>query len=645
MGNLSQTRRAEMLEYLNHLKEIHTDDESRIALSKIESALTEKKYGLVWEEHEEEVDKQLVHNIPVFREVEDKKIVADKNADFNFLLEGDNLHSLKLLEKTHKGKVDVIYIDPPYNTNNSLTYNDSRVSKSDSFLHSKWLSFMHKRLLLAKELLNDDGIIFMSIDDNEGYQLKLLSDEIFGEDNFMGSLSVIRAEGGGMAKHIIKGHDMLLIYCKNITKRFPLARPKDIRGKIIEIDGVGYWIQEDAIRKKFGEYGNLHYEEILEYRDQQFKDEIDAGLENNEYILVPKDNGMNIIGKLRRIDEDYSKFYSVVKHLNKDGVSELKTFGLYEKFDYPKPVSLVQSLIEGATFLNKDKYIILDFFAGSGTTGEAVINANMKDNKNRKFILCTNNEVSSKQKLAFVKEKGYLESYNPNNSVTDSVIENRIEKELDKDGLTLDELISSDKKNYESFGIAQGVTYIRLSMINSGFDSKNAMEEELYSKKLTLSNLRNANKFLEEIEKIKSKKEFSEYRQRLKDGKLELFGKIDKNYKFRPRPFNLKYYKTEFIPKLSEDEEILSSKHLDYIKEMVELENMCEIDGNSRRIILSDEDLNIALTEMEESGVLYIPSFILLTNEIKDSIEERKLEVVTIPDYYFTEELREVNEL
>lgn len=94
MSNLSQRKRAEMLEYLNHLKEIHTDDESRIALSKIETALTEKKYGLVWEEHEEEVDKKLIHNIPVFKEVEDKKIVADENKDFNFLLEGDNLHSL-----------------------------------------------------------------------------------------------------------------------------------------------------------------------------------------------------------------------------------------------------------------------------------------------------------------------------------------------------------------------------------------------------------------------------------------------------------------------------------------------------------------------------------------------------------------------
>lgn len=111
MSNLSQEKRKEMLEYINKLKEIHKDDESIIALEKIETALTEKKYGLVWEEHKEEVDKKLVHNIPVFTEVEERKIIADENEGFNFLLEGDNLHSLKLLEKTHKGKIDVIYIE------------------------------------------------------------------------------------------------------------------------------------------------------------------------------------------------------------------------------------------------------------------------------------------------------------------------------------------------------------------------------------------------------------------------------------------------------------------------------------------------------------------------------------------------------
>ncbi|WP_204168477.1 site-specific DNA-methyltransferase [Mammaliicoccus sciuri] len=645
MSNLSQKKRSEMLDYLKHLKKIHNNDESRIALDQIESALTEKKYGLVWEKHEEDVYKNLKHNIPVFSESKSRKIIANKNDNFNFLLEGDNLHSLKLLEKTHKGKIDVIYIDPPYNTNNSLTYNDKRVSSLDAFPHSKWLSFMEARLLLAKELLAEDGIIFMSIDDNEGHQLKILSDEIFGEDNFMGSLSVIRAEGGGMAKFIIKGHDMLLIYCKDISQRFPLARPKDIRGKVIEIDGIDYWIQEDAIRKEFGAYGNLHYEEILEYKDQDFKDKIDLGLKNNEYILVPKNNGMNIIGKLRRVDEDYSKFYSVVKHLNADGVSELKRFGLEDKFDYPKPVSLVQSLIEGATFSKKDNYTILDFFAGSGTTGEAVINANIKDGKNRNFILCTNNEVSSKQKLSFVKQKGYLENYNPSKNTTDSAIENRIENELSKHELTLESLISNNKKEYESFGIAQSVTYERLRMINSGYKSKDNGEKVIFSKKLTVGNLKNVDKFLTEIEDIKNKNEYSSYKTNLKNGTLELIAKIDKGFELKAIPFNLKYYRTDFIPKITEDEDILASRLLDYIKEMVELENMCEIDDVNHMIILTEKDLQNKLKKVKKGTFLYLPSYLLLTQDTQIYLEENKVQIITIPDYYFINELREANEL
>lgn len=111
MSNLSQKKRTEMLEYLSELKKIHSDDESMRALNAIETALTEKKYGLVWEEHSEKVDEMLVDNIPVFTEVEERKITADEEDGYNFLLEGDNLHSLKLLEKTHKGKIDVIYIE------------------------------------------------------------------------------------------------------------------------------------------------------------------------------------------------------------------------------------------------------------------------------------------------------------------------------------------------------------------------------------------------------------------------------------------------------------------------------------------------------------------------------------------------------
>lgn len=188
MSNLSQEKRREMLDYIAKLKQIHQDDESIIALKEIENALTEKKYGLVWEKHSERVDEMLKTHIPVFSEAQEKKIIANEEEVYNFLIEGDNLHSLKLLEKTHKGKIDIIYIDPPYNRGkNDFRYNDDYIVKEDGYKHSKWLSFMSERLIIAKELLNDKGLIFISIDDNEIAQLRLLMDEIYGESNFINS--------------------------------------------------------------------------------------------------------------------------------------------------------------------------------------------------------------------------------------------------------------------------------------------------------------------------------------------------------------------------------------------------------------------------------------------------------------------------
>jgi adenine-specific DNA-methyltransferase len=139
---------------------------------------------------------------------------------------------------------------------------------------------MYPRLLLAKDLLKDDGVIFISIDDNEAAQLKILCDEVFGEENFIKDLIVNTSEGGGQAKYVVNGHEYLYVYAKDIMSFDNLKRPKDIRGKKIKIDDELYWIQEDAIRKEFGKYGNLHYEEILEYRDEKFKEKIDKGIQN-----------------------------------------------------------------------------------------------------------------------------------------------------------------------------------------------------------------------------------------------------------------------------------------------------------------------------------------------------------------------------
>lgn len=218
MSNLSQLKRQRMLEFLDKIRAEHTDDDALIAINEIETALTEKKYGLVWEQHEERVDIEMQTKVPVFSEVADKEIVSDKSAPYNFLLEGDNLHSLKLLEKTHKGRIDVIYIDPPYNTGNKdFVYDDAFVDKVDSFAHSKWLSFMEKRLFIAKQLLSEGGAIFISIGDNELATLKLLCDEIFGDNNFLSIITRPTGTHTGVVNKALVGEsDYLLVYCKNI---------------------------------------------------------------------------------------------------------------------------------------------------------------------------------------------------------------------------------------------------------------------------------------------------------------------------------------------------------------------------------------------------------------------------------------------
>ena len=218
-----KNEKQESIDYVKSLiEQARTDarDSDIPKLEKLVQLLNSKKYGLVWEEHAEKVEEEMKTKIPVFVEDEIKKINDNPDSeDFNFLLEGDNLHSLHLLEKTHFGKIDVIYIDPPYNTGNKdFKYNDSFVDTEDTFRHSKWISFMERRLKIAKTLLSEEGIIFISIDDNEQSQLKMLMDEIFGEEKFIANIAVETSNGlfGVKAKHInktiVKSKDYVLVY-------------------------------------------------------------------------------------------------------------------------------------------------------------------------------------------------------------------------------------------------------------------------------------------------------------------------------------------------------------------------------------------------------------------------------------------------
>ncbi len=209
---------------------------------------------------------------------------------------------------------------------------------------------------------------------------------------------------------------------------------------------------------------------------------------------------------------------------NPNGVSDYEKFNISKKFSNPKPVSLIKTIIN---LHPNNNAIILDFFAGSGTTGQAVMELNKEDGGSRKFILCTNNE---------------------NN-------------------------------------ICEDITYERLSRVIKGYDFEGKIKDDLKSYNLNISNLKKMDSIFQEFEDIKFEKkdEYDKFLNQSKDGVLKLIGEKEILDKVAGIPHNLKYYKTEFIPKLSEYEEILASKLLDYIKEMVELENMCEIDGDSRR--------------------------------------------------------------
>lgn len=402
-----------------YLRRIHELEQQVLRLQTEIKKNSETQYGLRWMDVPEAFDDKAENAVPILEEIKEKAITSEDGKPTHILIEGDNYHALTCLNYTHKGAIDVIYIDPPYNTgSDGFIYKDKRVldkfpdgttvPTDHPLRHSYWLSFMHKRLQLAKNLLSKRGVIFISIDDNEQANLKLLCDQVFGEKNIVASFCVIRAEGGGMAKQIIKGHDYCYVYAKDISIFTPLGKPKDIRGKIIEREGIRYWIQEDWLRKEFGKYGNCHYEELLEYKSIEQKKAIDEGLKTGEYVLIPKSNGMHIIGKLRRIDQDSSKFYSILKHLNKDGVNELKDMLI--PFDYPKPLSLIHELIQGSTLFNPHS-TILDFFAGSGTTMHATMQLNEEDGGHRQCILVTNNENQICEKVTYERNRRVMQGY------------------------------------------------------------------------------------------------------------------------------------------------------------------------------------------------------------------------------------------
>src|SRR5574344_1961835 len=289
--NFENMSKEELIEYINNLNEEQSG-----------------KYGLVWDA--EKVPEQVVVDcnklIPVLKEEENKKI--DNGGEDNILIEGDNFHSLSVLNYTHKEAIDVIYIDPPYNTGNKdFMYNDSFVDIEDGYRHSKWLNFMSKRLKLARNLLKDDGVIFISIDDNELFQLKLLCDKIFGEKNYINTISVnakvsAGASGGGEDKKLKKNIEYILFYCKNYNSF-------ELNVIYKETDLMKY------IEKMKDDNKSFKYTSVLYKKDNiEFYKTIKDG--TGDDIVISKVNSYDIksvkqVAQIEKITEEevYNKYY------------------------------------------------------------------------------------------------------------------------------------------------------------------------------------------------------------------------------------------------------------------------------------------------------------------------------------------------
>ena len=269
-GNISKQKREDLLSKVKEIRNFISNapqDENTgnllSYLSEIEKDINGKKYGLVFEEHREDIDEVLETHTPVLTEEPD--LFIDNGGQMNFLIEGDNLASLKLLEKTHQGKIDLIYIDPPYNTGGTdFRYDDTVIGKDDSFRHSKWLSFMTKRLKIAKNLLSENGIIFISIDENEQASLKMLCDELFSQDNHIETVIWKNKYGAG-AKTVgfITVHEYVLCYSKTPIKDLTSELDKDgqaeYKKKDEKYEKRGGYLTQPLMTKSLGDRPNLVY--------------------------------------------------------------------------------------------------------------------------------------------------------------------------------------------------------------------------------------------------------------------------------------------------------------------------------------------------------------------------------------------------
>ena len=600
--NISKQKREDLL---NKIKEIRTfiasapQDENTgnllSYLSDLEKDVNGKKYGLVFEEHREEIDEVLDTHTPVLTEEED--LFIDNGEQMNFLIEGDNLASLKLLEKTHKGKIDLIYIDPPYNTGNKdFIYDDVFVDKSDSFIHSKWLSFMSARLKSARKLLAPQGALIISIGYQEVHNLNLLCQDIFFDRQNV--VVTVQTSGGkpnggfnytqeylmfvvptdfspnamsftgGIERSPFEG---LTLSTFDKTTRPNQTYPIFIEKNTMRIVGVGKSLAERIADGSYlGEAKDfvfdfneapegtvalwpisskgadcvwrlistrllhdwkLGYIKVSknkskacpnEYSLQYLPDGVIRKIESGDLEVIGRENDLPTLklGKNETVGSDIPTIWTEKDFFTTKGSSYVRNIFGDKRFPYPKPLEFIVELLRAST---SDNSLIVDFFAGSGTTGEATMLLNKETRGNRRFILCTNNE----------------------NGICREVTYERIKRVIDKEGYTA----------------------------------------------------------------------------------------------------SIKYYRVDYVPVSERMYYEYADELLSHIRELVELENGVNFTGNAEiGIVLTEDELDNFVTNADDFAKckkLYMGHDLLPTEEQEQIIKAHGIEISIIPDYYYRD-LQEV---
>lgn len=645
MANISKIKRDRMISFLDELKKTHSDDVSIGAFNEIENFLNEKKFGLVWEEHTEQVDEMLESNIPVLCEDLERRLCKDESLPWNFIIEGDNLQALYLLEKTHKGKVDCIYIDPPYNTGaKDWKYNNDYVDGNDVYRHSKWLSMMNVRLQTAKKLLNpENSVLICTIDEKEYTRLGCLLEELFPAAKIQMISTAIKPSGSTRETQfsrvneyiyfVLIGNaypqngyvDMLYdnpddlsessvtwqglrrrgsdgwkrsnspggfypIYIENDTNKLhsvgdaiPLNQD---RNSLVPPNGAwcawpldphgreGRWqIKPERLREQLAE-GTA----FLSKTDKQkgtcsikyLKDGDRNRVLSGEFLIKGKDpqTGALIIVSKKIANRRPKTMWVMKSHdASAYGTALLSKLIGAQKFSFPKSMYAVRDAMQ-FFIVDKPEAIVLDFFAGSGTTLHAVNLMNAEDGGNRRCIMVTNNEVSVEEAKKLTQQ-----GYKPGDP------------------------------EWEALGIAKYVTWPRSVC---SIEGKDINGYPLKGEYITLS------------------------------GK-----KINMSDGFTA---NVKYFKCDWTPRKPEDY-LLSNALCLHIKEMIELQTAQEVDGVKNVLILNRDDFNKHILNTEAFKKI---ENIWLNQNMVLSVEEMRLlaqkSFKYIPREYFGQELREAAE-